>query len=476
MRDLAFVGFIAALLALGLKRPFLFVLGYAYVDIVAPQRLSYYLLNSIPISMIMAALAVAAWFFADRKRDLAVTPRQLLMLILLGYCGLTTWYADMPLEALEKWDWAWKAVAFGIFLPLTLTTRLRVEAMLLFMTLSAGLIIIVGGIKTALSGGGYGALNLMVENNSGLYEGSIISTFAIALIPIILWFARFGTIFPPNQASVAGATGTSPNRGTIAQPRKGNLPGLMVKLFCGALIFACLLMPVGTEARTGLVCIAVLAILMLRDVKRRILYIAAAGFLGLVAIPFLPQSFTDRMGTIQGYQADQSASTRLAVWGWTLEYVQRKPFGGGFEAYVQNRIQVRTVAEQDLGEVQLVATRTEADEGRAWHSAYFEMLGEQGYPGLLLFLLIHGTGLVRMEVLRRRYRDRDDMAWVSPLATALQHFQIVYLVGSLFVAVAFQPFVWMAIGVQIAFDRIVSRREREARRRPIRPAALPAVA
>ena len=478
MRDLAFVGFIAALLALGLKRPFLFILAYAYVDIVSPQRLSYILLNSIPLSMIMAGLAVAAWFFADDKRDFAVAPRQWLMLALLGYCGLTTWHADMPLEAAFKWDWAWKALAFGIFLPLTLRTRLRVESMLLFMTLSAGLIIIVGGIKTALSGGGYGALNLMVENNSGLYEGSIISTFAIALIPIILWFARFGTIFPPNQAPapMPPAPTATPMTGRIAPPRRSNLHGLALKLFCAAFVFACLLIPIGTEARTGLVCIGVLAILMLRDVKRRFLYVAGAALLALAAVPFLPASFTSRMQTIQGYQADQSANTRLAVWGWTLEYVQGRPFGGGFEAYRQNRIQVSTVDQQETGQVQLVSTRTEADEGRAWHSAYFEMLGEQGYPGLILFLLIHGAGLVRMEVLRRRYRDRADLPWISPLATALQHFQIVYLVGALFVAVAFQPFIWMAIGVQIGFDRIVSRQECEERRRPIRAAPLPATA
>ena len=41
MRDLFFVGFVLALLGLGLRRPFMFVLVYAYVDIVAPQRLSY---------------------------------------------------------------------------------------------------------------------------------------------------------------------------------------------------------------------------------------------------------------------------------------------------------------------------------------------------------------------------------------------------------------------------------------------------
>lgn len=453
MRDLAFIGFIAAILALGLKRPFLFALAYAYVDIVSPQRLSYYLLNSIPLSLIVAGLAIGGWLLVDARRGFSVVGRQWLMLLLLGYVGATTYYADLHLEAMTKWDWAWKALAFAIFLPLALRTKLRIEAFLLFMLLSASTIIIVGGIKTALSGGGYGALNLMVSNNSGLYEGSILSTFAIASIPLILWFARFGTIFPSDWR---------------------------VKLFCGALVFACLLLPVGAEARTGLVCIGVLAILMLRDVKRRILYIFAVGIIGLTSLFFLPSSFTERMQTIQGYQADQSAGTRLAVWGWTLRYVQDKPLGGGFEAYRQNRIQVTTVDNETLGDVQVVSANTQADEGRAWHSAYFEMLGEQGWPGLFLFLLIHGIGLVRMEILRRRYARRtDEMAWVAPLATALQNFQIIYLVGSLFVATAFQPFIWMAIAVQIGFDRWVTRRERAEQREtrtfaPSRPASEPA--
>jgi O-antigen ligase len=179
----------------------------------------------------------------------------------------------------------------------------------------------------------------------------------------------------------------------------------------------------------------------------------------------LPQSFTSRMETIQGYQADESANTRLAVWAWTLEYAQERPFGGGFEAYRQNRIQVQTVDSRAAGDVQIVSAQSQADQGRAWHSAYFEMLGEQGWPGLILFLLIHGAGLVRMEVLRRRYRARtDDMAWVSPLATALQNFQLVFLVGALFVAVAWQPFIWMALAVQIGFDNWVCRQERPQRR------------
>ena len=163
----------------------------------------------------------------------------------------------------------------------------------------------------------------------------------------------------------------------------------------------------------------------------------------------LPARFLHwRMSTIQGYQSDSSAKVRIAVWGWTWNYVQEHPLGGGFGAYRGNKIEVRTVTTQGDAGVQTITARTDIDQGRAYHSAYFEMLGEQGFPGLALFLLIHIIGLVRMEVIRRRYRKaEDDKAWIAPLATALQHFQIIYLVGASFVAIAYTPFTLMMLGV-----------------------------
>ena len=196
MRDLAFVFFLVALLGFGIKRPFLLVLGYVYIDIVSPQRLSYYLLNLVPISQIFFIAALLGWLLKDDKTGTRMAKRQWVLLALLGWCGFTTLNADFPVEAIEKWDWVSKVLIFAIFLPLTLRTRLRMESLLLFVTLSGASIIIIGAIKTILSGGGYGVLNLGVDNNSGLYESSIISTFAIALIPIILYLARHGTIFP----------------------------------------------------------------------------------------------------------------------------------------------------------------------------------------------------------------------------------------------------------------------------------------
>ena len=436
MRDLAFIAFLLGLWGLGLRRPFLFICSYVYIDIISPQRLTYYLLNSVPISLIAVALAVGGWLLADDKRDSRFTVRQALILILLLYCWGTTQTADFPVEAADKWQWVWKNLAFAAFLPLTLRTRLRIEALLVFVTLSAATIIIVGGIKTLASGGGYGELNLMVDNNSGLYESSIISTVAIALIPIILWLVRDGTLFTPDWR---------------------------MKTFAYALCFACLLMPVGTSARTGLLCIALLAILSLRTVKRRMLYLGALVAAGLIAMPLLPSSFSERMGTIKTYQADESASTRLAVWRWTWDYAKAHPFGGGFNAYIQNRIRYDTVAVQGSGAATTMKRDLTVDKSRAYHSSYFEMLGEQGYPGLALWLLLQAIGIWRMEVLRRRYRDpADDMAWVGRLAGALQHAHLIYLLGGAFVGIAFQSFLYLLLGAQTGLDSYATRRRREA--------------
>jgi probable O-glycosylation ligase (exosortase A-associated) len=444
MHDLAFIAFLALLLGTGFRKPFLFVLAYAYIDIVSPQRLTYYLLNSVPISMIAVGLAVAGWAATDDKRDVRVAPRQFLILLLLAYCYWTTVNADFPLEAKDKWEWVWKALAFAAFLPLTLRTKLRIESLLLFMILSAASIIIVGGIKTLGSGGGYGELDLMVANNSGLYEGSTISTVAICIIPLILWFTRHGTVFARDWK---------------------------MKGFSYCLIFACLLIPVGTSTRTGLLCIGLLALLMLRDTKRKFVYLAALGCLGLMAVPFLPKTFTERMGTIKTYQGDASASTRLAVWQWTMDYVKTHPMGGGFEAYRQNKIRYEKVNVTEAGGQAQVATSLEVDQARAYHSAYFEMLGEQGYFGLGLWLVINLTGVARMEALRRRYRKAEPgQEWIAPLASALQNAHIVYMLGATFIAIAFQPFVYMLIGAQIGLDTYVARKRAETAWRPLRRA------
>jgi probable O-glycosylation ligase (exosortase A-associated) len=423
--DLALLLFIVAFLVLGLKRSFIWVLLYIYIDTLAPQTIGWRFVAALPVSLIAFCAAFGGWLLVDNKKGAQFAFRQWLLVALLAYCAFTTFGADFPAEAAHKWSWVWKALLFAMFVPLTLTTRLRFEAVLLTMVLTAGAIIIDGGMKTATGGGGYGVLSLFVNDNSGMYESSTISTVAIAIIPTILWLVKYGTIFRPDWR---------------------------VKTFAGALIFSCLLMPIGTQARTGLLCIALLGILMLRDAKRRFLYIVGAGLLGMAALPFVPQSYWDRMNTIEDHKEDESASTRLAVWQWTINYAAEHPLGGGFDAYRGNSFTYRMPQRVDDGTGESVRMTTVTDKGRAYHSAVFEMLGEQGYPGITLWLWIHALGLWQMERIRRRWRGRtaEHEAWQAPLAVALQFGQAIYLLGSLFQGIAYQPFILTLVGVQCA--------------------------
>ena len=286
MLDLALVAFMGVLLALGLKRPFFWVLAYIYIDVVAPQKIGWGFIQALPVSLVAFAAAFAGWLFLDSKQGSRFGMRQALIAILLMWCGVTTLSAAFPVEAALKWGWVWKALVFAMFLPLTLRTRLRIEAAALIMVLSIATIVINGGIKTALGGGGYGVLALLVRENAGLYEGSILSTAAVATIPLALWLARHGTIFKPDWR---------------------------VYGFVAGLIFACLLIPIGTAARTGLVCAAVLAVLLMRSVRYKFVYAGLAAVVMIAAVPFLPDSFTKRMGTISEYQGEIVLDVRTVV-------------------------------------------------------------------------------------------------------------------------------------------------------------------
>ena len=447
MMGLIFLAFIGYLLLMGVRRPFLWVLLYVYIDILAPQRIGFGLIQSIPVSLVAFLAAFGGYIALDKKDYISFSARQGLLLALLAYCFWTTGNADFPTSAEEKWEWVWKALLFAIFLPFTLTSRARLEALALTMVLTIGMIVISTGMKVTLGGGGYGNLVFFVDDNSGIYESSTLATVAIALTPLIWWFTRYGTIFKPHWT---------------------------VKAFAIALIFACLLIPIGTEARTGLLCIAALAVLMLRYTKKRMLFIVGAGALGFAALPFLPQSYYDRMATIAEPGGDESASTRVAVWMWTIDYASQNPMGGGFDSYKGNSFTYEMPVTEGSGNTSTVEYRRVTDKARAFHSSVFEVLGEQGYPGLIMWLALHALGLWQMERIGARWRSREkashvqeDEAWIAPMATALQLASCIYIVGALFQGIAYQPVMLMIIGLQIGLNsycrRIDSARAEEAR-------------
>jgi len=441
VRDLFFVGFMLFMFSLGFRRAYMGALCYIWIDLLQPQEQSYYLINTVPISLISALVAVLLYIVADREKDVRVSNVQVLLGLLIGWMFVTTFRSELPEVAWIKWDSAWKALGFALFLPFVIRTRVQIDTALMVILFTVLAIMSSGAMKTVLGGGGYGHLSFLVSRNVGLFESSTIATVAVGMIPIAIYLYKHNTLFPPSLATRAVLT----------------------------FVIACAILTViGTEARTGLVCLAIVAFTEWLRAKRKMVWVGMAAVAAIAAVPFMPQSFTSRMGTIKTYQEDQSASTRVAMWNWTLEYVASNPLGGGFGIWRTSKIEVDLKRAGDDG----AAVQKIADEARGFHSSYFEMLGEHGFLGLGLFLGIFIVTLVKLARLRRRFRPGTDDAWLGECARALSVFTLVYMAGSAFQALAIQSTVYYVMALACSLSLYVVRRDAGAQKAAARQAPM----
>lgn len=428
MQSLFLTAVFSILISLGFSAAFAASLGFVWVDIVKPQSLAYAIITDAPLSLAAAFAAIGLYFIKDRRTP----PRfnaMLWMLVLFAACiTLTTMLAPIPARSWPKWDWAIKVLVFALFIPYVFRSRVQIEAFILVLIFSASTIFFSTGVKTMLGSGGYGTLAIMGTSNSGLSESSTLAAVCVILMPLIAFMMRHSIIFPRNAFSLA--------------------------LFCGLIVTA-LATVVGTGARTGLLAVGVLCILSAWKSHNKKWWIAAA-LVGAVAYANIDLSATrwgSRMSTIESFDQDSSALGRLKVWEWTLGYVQERPLGGGFDAFIYNRIN----SVDSNGDIQYYPEGVFA--GKAFHSIYFEVLGEQGIAGFILYFALIGCAMLKLRKLRASYAAHAGMAWAAALADALLTAIIVFLVGGTFVGIAYQPFIFYLVSLTITLEQYAARAE-----------------
>ena len=95
---------------------------------------------------------------------------------------------------------------------------------------------------------------------------------------------------------------------------------------CTALVITYIAATLGTFARTGLVSLLLLGILLLWQSKRRVLVGAFMLLTAACLLAVVGPEWQARMETIG--TSDASAASRIDAWTWALQYVQEHPFGG----------------------------------------------------------------------------------------------------------------------------------------------------
>ena len=427
LRSLWLLFVYSSFLGLSFPAPFVATLGYVWVDTFGPQNVAYIILNQIPVAMIMGAVAVGGYFLLDRRSPPPPSAESALMIAMVVWVNLTMIWAEVPNAAWEKWDWAFKTLVFATFIPLVIRSRIQIEAFAQTYVFSLAANFIPFGLKTLISGGGYGANLGLVGGNSGLAEGGLLSTVCLMAIPLALHLSKHSELIPSMKL-------------------------LRLGYWCVAAL--ALITAIGTYERSALLGAVVLGIYMWIRSRHKVQFGILVGIVACLLVYSTSSTWNDRVSTIGNFEHENSALTRILVWRWTLEFSATHPFGGGFQSYLVDR-------------VELPATETEPAEvefGRAFHSIYFEMLGEQGYPGVAIFVAITITTFLKLRRLANVARSSPELGWVASLSDALQSGMAVFLVSGAFVGIVFQPMYWYFIAMSISLNAYMRRVERPQER------------
>jgi probable O-glycosylation ligase (exosortase A-associated) len=157
--------------------------------------------------------------------------------------------------------------------------------------------------------------------------------------------------------------------------------------------------------------------------RRKVVLILGVAVIIPVFLAFMPQKWSDRMHTIDKYQEDASAIGRINAWGFAWNLAKDHPItGGGYKAFTHELF--FTYAPDPLNHHDA-------------HSIYFEVLAEQGFPGLIMFL---GLGVLTWRTgswVRRHTKELPDLQWAGDLSAMTQVSIAGFAVGGAFAGLAY---------------------------------------
>ena len=107
----------------GMRAPFIFMLGYMWVDIFTPQFIAYNFISQIPVSFITGVAVILSVFLIPKTRDSVISFPTIIVWIFSIWITITLLWSEVPEAAYLKWNWAIKTVVMSCLIPLFLRSR-----------------------------------------------------------------------------------------------------------------------------------------------------------------------------------------------------------------------------------------------------------------------------------------------------------------------------------------------------------------
>lgn len=408
MRDILVTFVLLGAVPYALFAPYVGVLFWCLISYMNPHRLTYGFAQHIPFAQIIGGATLLGLLLSREEKRFPWNAVTFVWILFVAWMSFTTIYALFPDEAFEKWVLVMKIMLMSLVSLMVMAQRERLNLLVWVIVLSVGFYGTKGGLFTLFNATGgttlvYGPQKSFIEDNNALGLALVMT------LPLMYYVSK--------QAE-----------------------GKIVKFGMRAVMLLSAVAVIGTHSRgaaLGLATVAVGAVLSSRYKVRALLALAVVGVIGTGLVP---QTWTERVGTIKHYEEDQSAMARITAWRTAYNLASDRFLGGGFDT-MQQQTYLRYSPGSTLP--------------RNTHSIYFEVLAEHGFTGLFLFLILGATVLWTIVRIRSQSRGRDDLAWSYDLGTSVGLGFVGFLISGAFLNLAYFDLCYHLIAITVLVQVIV---------------------
>lgn len=424
MRDIALALVVFGLLPFVLKRPFWGVLMLAWLGYMNPHRLCYGFMLSFPIVYVVALTTMVGMLISKEAKRMVWSREIVVLVVLILWMGITTTQAMYSQLAWPQYEKVLKIQLITFMTLLLLTSREKVHLFVWVMALSLAFYGVKGGIFTIAKGGEH-----RVWGPAGTFIGGN-NELALALvmtIPLLRYLQ-------------------------LQDNRR------IVRLALGATMFLCAVAAIGSQSRGALLALSAMGLVIWLKGRRKIVFAVLIVGVTAVILTLMPAAWYERMSTIETYQEDASAMGRINAWWVAFNVARDHITGGGFEMFLAETFRVYAPIPDKVHDV---------------HSIYFEVLGEHGFIGLALFLLLLGLTWRKCSSIIQLHKKMLQIGWAGDLAAMLQVSIVGYMVGGAFLGLAYFDYIYHLVALAVV-THLLARSELEARELSRQPDLLSA--
>jgi len=411
MRDLLLAAVVFGSLPLIFFRPHFGALMWGWIGMMNPHLLAYGFASRLPLAAMVAGATLASLVFTRKRQPFPVTPVTVLLVsFFLWMCVTRIFALNSPDSVNELWGRVFKIQLMLWVTLMLIDGRKQIDQLIWAMVISIGYYGVKGGVFTLATGGSH---RVWGPQGSFIGGNNELALALVLLIPLMYYLMK-----------------TASNRWV----RYG--------LFFS--IAACALAVLGSHSRGAFLAVGAMAVfLSLKSGKPfRVFILVVIAALAMVA--FMPENWWSRIGTIENYEEDASAMSRLHTWRmvWRLA-LDRPIFGAGFD--LANPLLYQLYAENPLA------------KAHAAHSIYFQALGEHGFVGLGLYLCLAVATWRVARNLAKASRNSEVDAWVPLLMRMIQTSMVGFAVGGAFLGLLHFDLPYYLVGLVVLAQRAVEK-------------------